>query len=186
MLRLLHGKHAVCRRSNALARQAIRTSAQRNCTTKAHDCAPPTFSTKVSGPQRVDWKERGKNIVYVKGVPVKGSLFRLRWSDQFIHFLIFSVAGSLAAYVVRPQINYLSRNGFLGLPEDSGWVKGPWLFRVLYIAIMYPAYSCLLFLTASVFGRRIWFSFMLHKMWSRFLTKRASHKLAYILDIQHY
>lgn len=148
---------------------------------KASGEAPPL----PHGPQRKDWRTH-KDVVYVKGIPVKGSMFKLSAADQFIIYLVFSLAGAGAVYLVRPQIRYLCHHGFLGLTEDAGWKNGPWLYRLLYVFIMFPSYSAILFVVGSVFGRRIWFSFMIHKMWSRFLTKNASKRLAYLLDIQHY
>lgn len=141
-------------------------------------------SQRVPG-HRKDWRTH-KDVVYVKGVPAKGSLWKLSWSDQFIVYLVFSLAGSAAVLLVRPQIRYLCDHGFLGLSPDSGWASGPWYFRLLYVLIMFPCYSLILFGVGGIFGRRIWFSFMIHKMWSRVLTKKGSQRLAYILDIQHY
>ncbi|EPY30858.1 hypothetical protein STCU_03845 [Strigomonas culicis] len=51
---------------------------------------------------------------------------------------------------------------------------------------MFPSYSLILFCVGGVFGRRIWFSFMIHKMWSRFLTRKGSKRLEWLLDIHHY
>ncbi|KAG5480864.1 hypothetical protein LSCM4_06432 [Leishmania orientalis] len=137
------------------------------------------------GPQRKDWRTR-KEVVYVKGVAVKGSLFKLPLAEQFIICLVFSIAGSAAVYLVRPQIRYLCHNGFLGLTDEAGWKNGPWLYRLMYCLIMFPSYSLILFVVGGLFGRRVWFSFMIHKMWSRFLTRRASRRLEYLLDLQHY
>ncbi|KEG12434.1 hypothetical protein DQ04_01721090 [Trypanosoma grayi] len=117
---------------------------------------------------------------------MKGSLFKLPLKEQILICIIFSITGSGAVLVVRPVIRSLVNDGFLGLPENSGWIDGPWLYRFLYIAIMYPAYSMMLLVIGSIFGRRVWFSFMIHKMWSRFLTKRAARRLEYVLDLQHY
>ncbi|KAH9589330.1 hypothetical protein LSM04_006682 [Trypanosoma melophagium] len=144
-----------------------------------------TTATAARGPMRKDWRTH-KDVVYVKGVPMKGSLFKLPLKEQILICIIFSITGSAAVFFVRPIIRGCVDSGFLGLPEDSGWKNGPWLYRFLYIAIMYPAYSLMLLTIGSIFGRRVWFSFMIHKMWSRFLTKNASKRLEYILDLQHY
>ncbi|EPY42261.1 hypothetical protein AGDE_01662 [Angomonas deanei] len=100
--------------------------------------------------------------------------------------LVFSLAGTGAVLLVRPQIRYLCTHHFLGLPEHSSWKDGPWLYRLVYCLIMFPCYSVILFCVGGAFGRRIWFSFMIHKMWSRFLPKRASERMKFFLDIQHY
>ncbi|KPA82672.1 hypothetical protein ABB37_02501 [Leptomonas pyrrhocoris] len=147
--------------------------------------AAPHANPASHRPHRKDWRTH-KDIVYVKGVPAKGSLFKLPLTEQFIICLVFSVAGTGAVYLVRPQIRYLCHHGFLGLTDEAGWRNGPWLYRVLYCLIMFPCYSMILFVCGGFFGRRIWFSFMIHKMWSRFLTRNASKRLAYMLDIQHY
>ncbi|EAN87937.1 hypothetical protein C3747_2g232 [Trypanosoma cruzi] len=144
-----------------------------------------TAAFTPTGPKRKDWRTH-KEVVYVKGIPMKGSIFKLPIKEQILICVIFSITGAAAVMFVRPVIRSLVKDGFLGLPEDSGWVKGPWLYRFLYIAIMYPAYSLLLFIIGSIFGRRVWFSFMIHKMWSRFLTKNAARRLEYFLDLQHY
>lgn len=144
-----------------------------------------TSSSSSGGPKRKDWRTH-KEVVYVKGVPMKGSLFKLPLREQVLICIIFSITGSAAVMFVRPLIRGLVRDGFLGLPEDSGWVNGPWLYRFLYLMIMYPSYSAMLFVIGSLFGRRVWFSFMIHKMWSRFLTRKASDRLAHLLDLQHY
>lgn len=141
--------------------------------------------TSAHGPERKDWRTH-KEVVWVKGVPAKGKLHLLPWSQQFVIYLVFSLAGMGAVVLVRPQIRYLAHHGFLGLTDDAGWKNGPWLYRLLYVLIMYPCYSALLFGVACVFGRRIWFSFMIHKMWSRLLTRKASDRLTHILDLQHY
>lgn len=194
------------RRAPTLARRPL-TALERRCATTAKGEAKAPSSAAVTrkaegaaggnasgaeeksplprGPQRKDWRTH-KDVVYVKGVPAKGSLFKLSAADQFVVYLVFSLAGMGAVYVVRPQIRYLCRHGFLGLPEDASWWNGPWLYRFLYVLIMFPSYSAILFTVGSAFGRRIWFSFMIHKMWSRFLTRKASTRLAYVLDIQHY
>ncbi|RNF25347.1 uncharacterized protein Tco025E_02230 [Trypanosoma conorhini] len=143
---------------------------------------PASTST---GPQRKDWRTH-KEVVYVKGVPMKGSLFKLPLKEQVLICIIFSITGSAAVMFVRPLIRTLVKDGFLGLPEDSGWVNGPWLYRFIYLAIMYPAYSVMLFIIGSIFGRRVWFSFMIHKMWSRCMTQKAAKRLEYVLDLQHY
>ncbi|KAG5507023.1 hypothetical protein JKF63_05769 [Porcisia hertigi] len=173
--------------------------AQRRCATKVRaetksstTAAGEAAGAKVSsqqavshGPQRKDWRTH-KDIVYVKGVPAKGSLFKLPLSEQFIICLVFSIAGLASVYLVRPQIRYLCHHGFFGLTDEAGWKNGPWLYRFMYFFIMYPSYSLILFVVGSIFGRRIWFSFMIHKMWSRFLTRRASRRLEHLLDLQHY
>lgn len=190
--------------SSATLRNAPLRAAQRRCATQAEAKtsaeaekaasaaggaaeakAAPHVSSASRGPQRKDWRTH-QDIVYKKGVPMKGSLFKLPLSEQFIICLVFSVAGTSAVYLVRPQIRYLCHHGFLGLTDDAGWVNGPWLYRVLYCLIMFPSYSFILFVCGGLFGRRVWFSFMIHKMWSRFLTRNASKRLEHILDIQHY
>lgn len=159
--------------------------ANANTTSAAAGEAKAATAPPSHGPQRKDWRTH-KDIVYVKGVPAKGSFFKLPLSEQLIICLVFSIAGSAAVYLVRPQIRYLCHHGFLGLTDEASWKSGPWLYRLIYCCIMLPSYSLILFIIGGLFGRRIWFSFMIHKMWSRFLTKNASQRLQHILDIQHY
>ncbi|KAG8348844.1 hypothetical protein TRVL_00313 [Trypanosoma vivax] len=145
----------------------------------------PTDSSAARPPTRKDWRTH-KEVVFVKGVPMKGPLLKLPWKEQFLICAIFSITGGASIFFVRPLIQMLISDGFLGLPEDSSLMKGPWLFRLLYISITFPAYSFVLFVVGSLFGRRVWFSFMIHKMWSRFLTRRGGERLKYLLDIRHY
>lgn len=178
------------------AQRRCATKAEAKASTKAEQQATSAFGgaaeAKVTsqhpishGPQRKDWRTH-KEIVYVKGVPAKGSLFKLPLAEQLIICLVFSIAGSAAVYLVRPQIRYLCHHGFLGLTDEAGWKNGPWLYRFMYCLIMFPSYSLILFVVGGLFGRRIWFSFMIHKMWSRFLTRNASRRLKHLLDLQHY
>lgn len=161
------------------ARKASTASAQEEAAGGAAD------ANAKYRPHRKDWSSHA-DVVYVKGVPMKGSMFKLPLSEFFIINLVFALAGIGAVYIVRPQIRYLCHHGFMGLTDDAGWVNGPWTYRFVYVLIMYPAYSFLLFLVGCVFGRRVWFSFMIHKMWSRLLTRKAAKRLEYVLDLQHY
>ncbi|CBH16748.1 hypothetical protein, conserved [Trypanosoma brucei gambiense DAL972] len=181
--------------ASASAPRAFR-NAFRRCSTQEGEAAAASRTGKSTvgdtsagcqqtGPQRKDWRT-GKEVVYVKGVPVKGPLRKLPRKEQILVCVIFSITGSAAVYFVRPVIRNCVTNGFLGLPEDSSWSNGPWLYRLLYVSIMYPSYSFLLFVIGSLFGRRVWFSFMIHKMWSRFLPKKAAKRLEHMLDLQHY
>jgi hypothetical protein len=122
--------------------------------------------------------------IFRKGVPVSGKLSQLPLKDKLIICFVFSVTGSSAVLVVRPALRYLVDNGFMGLPEDSGFIKGPWLYRFLYFAIMWPSYSVLLLLFGSIFGRRLWFSHMIIKMWGRVLPKGLTARLRYVLDCE--
>jgi hypothetical protein len=124
------------------------------------------------------------SVVYRQGVPIRGKLSKLPLKEKFIICFVFSITGSSAALLVKPALRYLVDNGFLGLPEDSGFWNGPWLYRALYFAIMWPTYSVLLFTFGGIFGRRIWFSHMLAKMWGRFLPKRGKQMLRNALDLQ--
>lgn len=72
-----------------------------------------------AGPQRKEWRFT-QEVVYHKGIPIKGSLFKLPLSEQLINCLIFSVAGMGAVYLVKPQIRYLCEHGFFGLTPDAG------------------------------------------------------------------
>ena len=123
-------------------------------------------------------------VVYRKGVPIRGKLSRMTMKDKFIVCLVFSLTGSSAVLVVRPALKYLVDNGFMGLPEDSGFVNGPWLYRALYFAIMWPSYSFLLYSFGALFGMRIWFSHMLVKMWGRVLPKWGKERLRNMMDLQ--
>lgn len=122
--------------------------------------------------------------VFRKGVPIRGKLSRLPGKEKFIICLVFSLTGSSAVLFVRPTLKYFVDNGFMGLPKDAGFVNGPWLYRFLYFCVMWPVYSLLLYSIGGLFGRRIWFSHMLVKMWGRILPKRGKEYLRYMLDIQ--
>lgn len=122
--------------------------------------------------------------VFRKGVPVRGSLGRLPLKEKLVICLVFSITGTSAVLFVRPTLKYLVDYGFFGLPQDSGFKNGPWLYRLLYFAVMWPTYSLLLYCIGGIFGRRIWFSNMLVKMWGRILPKRATAYLRYMLDTQ--
>jgi hypothetical protein len=94
---------------------------------------------------------------------------------------IFAITGSSAAAFVRPALRFIALStpvgALLGLDETSGFIAGPWTFRVLYFLIMWPMYSMLLLFFGTVFGRGPFFRPFIVKMWSRVLPKPAAAKL---------
>ncbi|KAI8598929.1 hypothetical protein EDD21DRAFT_381129 [Dissophora ornata] len=85
------------------------------------------------------------------------------WLEWGIILFIFSVTGSSTMLVVKPLMKALGFNGSLG--------AGPWSFRLAYIFLTLPLYSCMLLLISSLFCRRLYFEHLLIKMWGRLLPK---------------
>jgi hypothetical protein len=178
----------------AAAKVSVRkgASVRGNASTKAGETAGEAAQEKVEEVfvEHVMPKQKPCSLpedgtpVFRKGVAIRGSLSKLPWSEKFIICLVFSITGTSAVMFVRPALKYLVDHGFCGLPPNSSFTNGPWLFRVLYFAIMWPAYTALLYTFGGLFGRRIWFSNMIIKMWGRLLPKRGKDFLRRVLDVQ--
>lgn len=170
------------RRLLAASAKSSKKVAVRHNSTAASTAAEEAAAEKVLRPKPSNLPDDG-TVVYRKGVPIRGKLSKLPLKEKLIICFVFSITGSSAVMIVRPTLKYLVDNGFMGLPTDAGFWNGPWLYRCLYFAVMWPTYSMLLFFLGGIFGRRIWFCCMLAKMWGRFLPKRGKEYLKYVLDV---
>ncbi len=107
--------------------------------------------------------------------------------DRMIVFVIFAITGSSAAMLVRPALRYLAASALLqsisSINENSSFKEGPWAYRFLYFFVMWPMYSTLLLFYGTLFGRRIFFSHFVAKMWGRVLPKPATEALKRALGI---
>lgn len=101
--------------------------------------------------------------------------------EKAIVFAVFAVTGSSAAAIVRPLLRalilYTPVGAALGLDETSGFIAGPWPFRVLYFLVMWPSYTLLLLTFGTLAGRGAFFRPFIVRMWSRMLPARASGAL---------
>jgi hypothetical protein len=120
-------------------------------------------------------------VTYYLGVPQNGKLSQLRWRDRLVIYLVFSLTGTTAVMIVKPTLAYFCEEGFWGLKKGDGFVKGPWQFRVLYFAVMWPTYTVLLIVFGAIFHRYQWFAQMAHKMWSRVLPKPVANLMGRVL-----
>lgn len=108
---------------------------------------------------------------YVLGKAAKGKISQFPWPERIVLWTVFSITGTSAVLIVKPLLKSFCDEGVFGLKPGDGFVKGPNTYRALYFAIMWPTYSLLLFSYAVIFGRRIWFSRMLVKMWGRIIPR---------------
>ncbi|KAG0338905.1 hypothetical protein BG000_003182 [Podila horticola] len=83
------------------------------------------------------------------------------WLEWIIIIVVFSVTGSSTMMVVKPLMKALGITGTLG--------AGPWSYRIAYIVLTFPLYSCMLLLVSSLVCRRQYFEHILIRMWSRLL-----------------
>jgi hypothetical protein len=117
--------------------------------------------------------------------PSQPKLWELPRSELAIVCTVFAITGSSAAYFVRPALRFLILNTpvgpTLGLDESSGFIAGPWPFRVMYFLVMWPMYSMLLLTFGTLAGRGAFFRPFIVKMWSRVLPKPAAAKLKQVL-----
>ena len=120
------------------------------------------------------------------GIPLK--IKDLSGPEKAIVCVIFAITGSSAAALVRPTLKYLAATQFVqtytNINEESGFIKGPMAYRFMYFLVMWPMYSTLLLLIGTVFGRRVFFSHFVAKMWGRVLPKPAAAKLRQALAIE--
>uniref|UniRef100_A0A7S1QEF9 DUF6787 domain-containing protein n=1 Tax=Neobodo designis TaxID=312471 RepID=A0A7S1QEF9_NEODS len=112
-------------------------------------------------------------------------LWELPRRELAIVCTVFAITGSSAAYLVRPTLRFLILStplgGALGLDENSGFIAGPWPFRVMYFLVMWPMYSMMLLTIGTLAGRGAFFRPFIVKMWSRVLPKPAAAKLKEVL-----
>ncbi|KAI7832268.1 hypothetical protein BC939DRAFT_435046 [Gamsiella multidivaricata] len=90
------------------------------------------------------------------------------WLEWIIILVVFSVTGSSTMLIVRPLMKALGLNGSLG--------AGPWSFRIAYIVLTLPLYSCMLLLISSLVCRRPYFENLLIRMWDRLLPRYITNK----------
>ncbi|KAF9308709.1 hypothetical protein BG003_010707 [Podila horticola] len=83
------------------------------------------------------------------------------WLEWIIIIVVFSVTGSSTMMVVKPLMKALGITGTLG--------AGPWSYRIAYIVLTFPLYSCMLLLVSTLVCRRQYFEHILIRMWSRLL-----------------
>ncbi|KAF9936596.1 hypothetical protein BGZ67_002186 [Mortierella alpina] len=83
------------------------------------------------------------------------------WLEWTIIIFVFSVTGSSTMLVVKPVLKALGLTGSI--------IAGPWTFRIIYIILTLPIYSCMLLLVSSLFCRRLYFENLLIRMWGRLL-----------------
>ena len=134
-------------------------AARRQCATTAEKPAAEKASEKVAAPAN------------------KFKMSSLDAKEKMFVCVIFAITGSSAVVVVRPTLKMIVESEVLGLPADSGFINGPWSFRFLYFAVMWPSYSMLLLMYGTIFGRREFFTHFVKKMWSRFLPPGLKKKL---------
>ncbi|CAO3573853.1 unnamed protein product [Mortierella alpina] len=83
------------------------------------------------------------------------------WLEWTIIIFVFSVTGSSTMLVVKPLLRALGLSGSI--------IAGPWTFRIIYVILTLPIYSCMLLLVSSLFCRRLYFENLLIRMWGRLL-----------------
>jgi hypothetical protein len=109
-------------------------------------------------------------------------------NEKMIVCVIFAITGSSAAALVRPMLAACRGSPllqtYLGINQESGFIAGPMQYRVLYFSIMWPMYTVLLFTIGTIFGRRLFFSHFVAKMWGRVLPKPAAAGLRRLLKIE--
>ena len=93
----------------------------------------------------------------------------LHW---FIVLVVFSITGSLAAFVVGPLI----LRSWLGL--EGGFWAGPWSYRLLNLVLIPPCYSVMLVIIGGIFGKFGYFRLRVLKIWSRLLPGPIGKRLA--------
>lgn len=114
----------------------------------------------------------------------KSAIAALPTKEKIIVCCVFAVTGSSAVAIVRPALRFLVANEFGGLPADSGFMNGPWLYRCLYFAIMWPSYTILLYTIGTLAGRQTFFANFVVKMWGRVLPKGATQSLRKVLKAE--
>ncbi len=73
-------------------------------------------------------------------------------------FLVFGVTGGLTVLVSR-----LALNGLLGL--EGSLLSGPWSYRLVYLALIPPAYSAILLTVGTLMGKRAYFQRRVVRLW---------------------
>lgn len=79
--------------------------------------------------------------------------------------IVFSITGSLAAWVSKPFVEYFGLNGDM-MPK--------WLFVILRLILIFPVYSLILIIVGTLFGQFQFFWAFEKKMFSRFIPKKKN------------
>ncbi|KAK3821561.1 MAG: hypothetical protein J3Q66DRAFT_386373 [Benniella sp.] len=90
------------------------------------------------------------------------------WLECIIILAVFSVTGSSTMMLVRPLM------AFLGL--TGSFRAGPWSYRIAYIVLTLPLYTCMLLLISTLACRRPYFEHILIRMWSWILPRRITDR----------
>ncbi|KAF9421345.1 hypothetical protein BGZ94_008848 [Podila epigama] len=90
------------------------------------------------------------------------------WLEWFLIIVVFSITGSSTMMVVKPLMKALGITGTLA--------AGPWSYRIAYVVLTFPLYSCMLLLVSSFVCRRAYFEHILIRMWSRLLPSCLINK----------
>ena len=85
---------------------------------------------------------------------------------------VFAVTGTSTLFVIRPCLKTVGIEGSL--------VEGPNSYRVLSIALISPAYACLLMVLGTLAGRHTFFAGMSRKLLGRFLPSSALNRVSCI------
>jgi hypothetical protein len=85
------------------------------------------------------------------------------WLEKLYLCVVFAITGTSAMFLARPLLTEV-----LGLKGSLR--EGPWLFRLAYFLVMTPTYSFTLFCIGTLFGRRVFFTKVLRRMWGRLLA----------------
>eukprot|EP00386_Alphamonas_edax_P003196 GDKI01009806.1.p1 GENE.GDKI01009806.1~~GDKI01009806.1.p1 ORF type:complete len:209 (+),score=44.17 GDKI01009806.1:94-720(+) len=87
------------------------------------------------------------------------------WYEKFMQCVVFAITGTTVMRVVRPLMKHV-----LGL--EGSFKEGPNSFRLTYLCVTMPIYSCILITVGTIFGRGPFFRKFAAKMWKRILPKQ--------------
>ncbi len=88
---------------------------------------------------------------------------------------VFSITGSLAV-----RLSGLVLKDVLGLEGSfwgGGFLGGSWTYRLVYLLLIPPAYSTLLAIIGTLFGKGPYFRARVVKMWRRLLPAVLANRL---------
>ena len=91
-------------------------------------------------------------------------------TEAVVIFTVFGVTGTSTLLVIRPCLKTLGIEGSL--------VEGPNSYRVLSIALISPAYACMLMVLGTLAGRHTFFAGMSRKLLGRFLPSSALNRVS--------
>ena len=89
--------------------------------------------------------------------------FKTKWGIKsnlqlIIILVVFAITGSCSLFVTEPLLN------FLNISEEN---LRPWLYRLLKVIIIFPAYNILIIIIGAIFGQFSFFWNFVKKMLSR-------------------